>query len=53
MQISVGNGTKFGIVSILVSVCSLSGIVQSHLSWLWLHAGKQSMWRAKEVEHID
>ena len=27
-------------------------IDQSWLSGLWLHAGKQSMWRAKEAERI-
>lgn len=36
----------------LVSVCSLSSIVQSRLRGLWLHAGKLSMWRAKELELI-
>lgn len=38
----------FGTRSILVSVCSLSSIDQSHLSGLWLHEGKESVWRAKE-----
>lgn len=43
---SVGKAQYFDIGSILVSVCP-SSIEQSRLSRLWLHAGKQSVWRAK------
>lgn len=40
----------FGIVNVVVSVCSPSNIGHLRLSGLWLLAGKQ--WRAKEAECI-
>lgn len=42
----------FGIRSDLVSICIPNSIDQSHLSELWAHKGKSSVWRAKEAEHI-
>lgn len=35
------------------SVSVSSSTDESCLSGLWLHAGKQSVWRAKEAESID
>lgn len=60
-------GTRFWYWNFLVSICSLSSIDRSWLSrdgiWnvgsdfyrnmLWLHAGKQPVWGAKDVERID
>lgn len=48
----VGKGQDFGIKGILISVCSQSSIDHTGLSGLWLHAGKESIWRAKEAERI-
>lgn len=50
---SVGKGQGFGICRVLVSICSLVCSPSSVDQCLWLHAGKQSVWRAKEAEHID
>lgn len=49
---SVGEGRDFVSGSVLVSICDLSSMDQSHLSEMWLHAGKQPMWRAKEEKCI-
>lgn len=50
---SVGKGRDFGIVSILVPICS-QRCINNHIweSHGWLHAGSLSLWTTKEVEWI-
>lgn len=45
-------GQEFGIERVLFSVYGPRSIDQSGLSGLWLDAGKQSVFRAKEAERI-
>lgn len=52
MQNVLAKGQDFGIGSIPVSVHRLSCTEKSCLRGLWLHAGKQPVCRAKEVECI-
>lgn len=50
MQVFVNNGKDVGVGSFFFPYVIRIGLI--HLSGLWLHAVKHSMWRARDAERI-